>query len=172
MVGKETLPDDKILEALYVSQMTPLYRYFFYHVGNMQDAEDLVSITLYRAIANHARFDAQKGTLAAWVFGVARHVLRDNQRRRTGLTLPHLPLVDTQSSPELQVIQDEATMLLHQRIHKLPANQREALTLRYFGDLHIHEIAALLRKSDPAVKMLLQRGLANLRCQYHHGGER
>ncbi len=47
-----------------------------------------------------------------------------------------------------------------------PSSQREALTLRYFGALHIAEIATVLGRSEGAVKLLIHRALTTLRDQY------
>jgi RNA polymerase sigma-70 factor (ECF subfamily) len=45
----------------------------------------------------------------------------------------------------------------------LPRDQREALTLRYLGDLSYEEIAAQLGKSNDAVRQICHRGLVALR---------
>lgn len=45
----------------------------------------------------------------------------------------------------------------------LPDRQREALTLRFYGDLATDDIAALLDVRPATVRSLLHRGLATLK---------
>jgi RNA polymerase sigma-70 factor, ECF subfamily len=48
----------------------------------------------------------------------------------------------------------------------LPDIYREALTLRFFGELSYEEIAAILDESLSNVKMRVLRGLAQLRRKW------
>jgi RNA polymerase sigma factor (sigma-70 family) len=47
-------------------------------------------------------------------------------------------------------------------LHKLPSRQREVLVLRYYCDLDVAEIAAMLRIGPSAVRSTMSRGLAAL----------
>lgn len=153
--------------ATYRAQVVPLYRYFYQHTGNAADAEDLTAATIGKALAGLHSY-AGRGTLAAWLFGIARHTLQDFQRRGTTLALDAMAasLTDAAPLPEQHAVARERWGDLHARIRGIPANQREALTLRYFGALPIAEIAVLLDRSDGAVKLLIHRALTTLRAQY------
>lgn len=154
--------------ASYRTYAVPLYRYFYQHTGNAADAEDLTAVTIGKALASLASY-AGRAPLAAWLFGIARHTLHDFQRRQGNtVTLDDvaLSLADATPLPEQSVVAQERWDDLHARIRRLPANQREALTLRYFGALPIAEIALVLDRSDGAVKLLIHRALTTLRAQY------
>lgn len=167
LIAASETADEGDLVALYISQITPLYRYFLHHVRNVQDAEDLTSATLYEALIGRRQFDPARGTFGAWIFGIARHVLYDAQRRHwSHAAAPAPPLYREIPPLDVQLIEDEATTLLHRRVQELPLGQKEAVSLRYFGGLRVKEIATLLARSEAAVKMLLQRGIANLRDRY------
>ncbi len=154
--------------ASYRTYAVPLYRYFYQHIGNAADAEDLTATTISKALAGLASY-AGRAPLAAWLFGIARHTLHDFQRHR-GTSVPladaDASLADATPLPEQSVVAQERWGDLHARIRRLPANQREALTLRYFGALPIAEIALVLDRSDGAVKLLIHRALTTLRAQY------
>lgn len=155
--------------ARYHGYVAPLYRYFYGHVGNAAEAEDLVASTIAKALRGLSSY-AGRGTLAAWLFGIARNTLRDYQRhRRTTFTLSALAplLADTQPLPEQRVERQEQVDHLLTCIGALPINQREALTLRYFGELPLAEIARVMNRSEGAVKLLIHRALTALRDQYH-----
>ena len=47
----------------------------------------------------------------------------------------------------------------------LPSERAEAITLRIFGDLRMADVARVMGKSEAAVKMLVSRGLADLRAR-------
>jgi len=154
--------------ATYRAHAVPLFRYFYQHTGNAADAEDLTAATVGKALVSLPSY-AGRGTLAAWLFGIARHTLLDFQRRR-GNSVPladaDASLADAMPLPEQSVVAQERWDDLHARIRGLPANQREALTLRYFGALPIAEIGRVLNRSDGAVKLLIHRALTTLRAQY------
>jgi len=154
--------------ALYCSYVTPLYRYFYHVLNNVQDAEDLTASTINKALLSLEGYRGE-GEIGAWLFSIARHTLRDFQRRqRPSLDVAVLtpPPIDPSPSPELQVLQAEQVALLHHLIRQLPDDQREAIRLRYFGALRTAAIAAVLHRSEGATRLLIHRGLTALRQQY------
>ncbi len=159
--------------ASYHTYVAPLYRYFSQHTGNAADAEDLTAATIVAALAS-LRSYAGRAPLAAWLFGIARHTLHDFQRRRSpavALDVLAASLADATPLPEQSAVAREQWDDLHAHIRALPTNQREALTLRYFGGLPIAAIAVVLNRSEGAVKLLIHRALTTLRTQYRQEGQ-
>jgi hypothetical protein len=64
------------------------------------------------------------------------------------------------------VLESERTHQLRELLQQLPADQREALLLRFCGELGIGEIAARMGRSAGAIKMLIHRAVARLRERY------
>jgi RNA polymerase sigma factor (sigma-70 family) len=54
-------------------------------------------------------------------------------------------------------------------LQQLPPRQRAALVLRFCEDLSEHEVAAILRTSEKAVRSLVGRGLGTLRVSLEKG---
>jgi len=161
--------DADMFVALCMAQVTPLYRYFVHQIGNVHDAEDLMATTVSKALASITRFDPASGTFAAWLFGIARHTLRDFQRRQrpvSDIAMVSAPLIDSAPALDMQIVRIEEATLLLARVRQLPTGQREALTLRYFGALKAAEIARVLGRSEGAVRLLIHRALTTLRGQY------
>jgi hypothetical protein len=75
-------------------------------------------------------------------------------------------LADPAPPPEAQAVRSEEVRQLHALLADLPADQRAALVLRFFGDLSIDEIAALMGRSAGAIKMLIHRAITTLRERY------
>src|SRR5262249_21131885 len=151
--------------------VTPVYRYLYQHVRNPHDAEDLTATTFSRALATLGRYE-ERGSFAAWLFSVARHTLSDfRRRRRTHVDVDTIApaLVDPAPPPAAQVVQAEQAHVLPALIAQLPADQREALVLRIYAGLSTTEVAAVLDRSEGAVKMLVHRAVTRLRDAYDRG---
>jgi RNA polymerase sigma-70 factor (ECF subfamily) len=156
---------------MYRKHASSVHTYFYHHVGNIQDAEDLTATAFSKALASFAGYQTARGSRAAWLFGIARNCLRDHWRRARGLerfqpdVLQRLQpdIADRQPSPEMHVLSAERALALGQAIQRLPSDQREALSLRFFGGLQTADVAAVLGKSEGAVRMLLYRAVVKLR---------
>jgi RNA polymerase sigma-70 factor (ECF subfamily) len=53
---------------------------------------------------------------------------------------------------------------LRELVQHLSTDQREVVLMRYAADLTVTEIAQALRKREPAIRMLLHRGLRKLKA--------
>jgi RNA polymerase sigma-70 factor (ECF subfamily) len=75
---------------------------------------------------------------------------------------PHLAM---ESSPSQRVLAGEQAVLLAQSLEELPADQREAVRLRFLEGCSLAEIAERLSRSREAAAGLLKRGLFQLRSR-------
>jgi RNA polymerase sigma-70 factor (ECF subfamily) len=160
--------DEVAFAARYQTYAVPMYRYFYQQVGNQHDAEDLTSTTFSKALASLGRYNEQ-GNFASWLFSIARHTLRDYQRGlRPQIDMEEIApmLSDNAPQPEAQALQTEQNSTLRRLIQQLPADQQEALALRFFGELRTAEVAAVLGRSEGAIKMLVHRAVSTLRGYY------
>jgi RNA polymerase sigma-70 factor (ECF subfamily) len=149
---------------LYRRHLARVYRYHIAHVGNVKDAEDLTSQTFMAALEGIGSFRGN-GSFAAWIMGIA------SKKRlmffRSGK--PEVPL-DTAAqypSPELPTDKAASQRLqiesISRALRQISADRTEALILIYFGGLSNAEAGQVLNKSEAAVKMLVSRGLQDLR---------
>jgi RNA polymerase sigma-70 factor (ECF subfamily) len=153
--------------ALYRRYADAVYRYHVRHVGDHDEAEDLTAATFDRALAAFDRYHEQ-GSAAAWLLAIARHARLDHQRRRrpqVGLA-EAAAVADAGPSPDERVLRAEAAGELRRVVAALPADQQEAVALRFFAGLSTAEAAAVLGRSEGAVKMLVHRAVAALRGRY------
>lgn len=140
-----------------------MYRYFYHQVGHVQDAEDLTTATFITALRRFAQYQPELGSLPAWLFGVAYNCMRDHRRRSRSVEALPLEVPDPRPQPDRHLLAAERAAALHAAMGKLSADQRDALALRYFGELRTSEVAAVLGRSDAAVKMLVHRAVMTLR---------
>jgi len=151
---------------LYHRHMTRVYRYHMAHVGNVKDAEDLTSQTFMAALEGIRSFRGT-GSFAAWILGIAsRKRLMFFRRNGTG---PQVPLDSALHYPSPDLPTDKAASQrlqlesVSRALKQISADRAEALILTYFSGLSHAETARVLDKTEAAVKMLVSRGLQDLR---------
>ncbi len=133
-----------------------LLRYCFAQVGPAR-AEDCFQDSMLAALRAYSGLrDAD--SIRPWLFAIAARKAVDMHRARTRTpdSTDQLDgLVATMPPPH-----DES---LQSRITSLPEKQRQAVTLRYFGDLSHKEIAAIMDTSEEAARRNVFEGLNRLR---------
>lgn len=163
--------DRRNFGALYERYATSLYRYALHQTGSPQEAEDLVSSTMLAALEAWNRFDPSRGSLAGWLFGIARHKLAQHRRlrRRLERLLRHVVRVSGQASVDNPGPETEDILALREALHHLAPNDQEVIVLRYGAGLSTREIADALAISEAAVRVRLTR--ARHRLKRELGGE-
>lgn len=164
--------DDPSLAVLYQRFAPVLFAYLYRHTSSREDAEDLL-LEVFLAALEHTGFailsaKEQEG----WLWSVTRNKMVDHYRRaarRPGVQLD-LVLDDLyerdEYAPEYVLLRHEEYAHLRAQIAQLPELQREVLRLRFANDLHCNEIAAVLHKSEGAIRMVLSRTMKLLRAVY------
>lgn len=137
---------------LYERYLARVYRYMLSRCGSRDEAADLTQIVFTRAYDNLARYRPGRAPFAAWLFRIARNAAADaHRRRRTTVSWDGLPEALTAANGA----QPDAI-----------AEKRELLALRFASDLSSREIAAVVGKSEAAVKKQLTRTIAQLKEYY------
>ncbi len=155
--------DPSTFGSLYESYRLPVYRYLRARTRSEEDALDLAAATFERAFASLSSFRARDGGIQAWLFRIARNAAIDAHRR-------HRPTVDlADADAHLGRIAVQADRIEGERVEmldlvaRLPADQGEALLLRYASGLTAREIGFVIGKREGAVQKQIERGLAALR---------
>ncbi len=153
--------------AWYAAHGAAVYRYLRYQLPSADLADELAAETFFRAVRAAARFDPARGSAEAWLFRIARNVLRDHRRagrRRRWVSLGTLrDLVADAPSPEERLLLEEEVRELLAALAELGERDRTVLSLRYGGDLDTREIARILGVREAAVRTRIWRALGRLR---------
>jgi RNA polymerase sigma-70 factor (ECF subfamily) len=157
--------DGAAFVPLYMRHRSAVYRYLRTRTTNGDDAADLTALTFERAFVAISRYRPGGAGVRAWLFGIARNASIDHGRRRLAVPPPDRP-PDSAEGPEARLVADEAAAELRQRVAALPADQREAIVLRFAAGLTAREIGAVLGKTEAASQKLVSRGLAALKEAY------
>ena len=158
--------DTDAFAELYRRHVTSVYRYHMAHIGNVNDAEDLTSQTFMAALEGIRSYRGT-GSFAAWIMGIASRKRALFFRKRK----PEVPLeaalhIPTPSLPtDIAAARHLQIELVHLALKHISPERAEALILCFFGGLKPAEAGRILKKSESAVKMLISRGLNDLRTR-------
>jgi RNA polymerase sigma-70 factor, ECF subfamily len=146
-----------------------VYRYHLAHTGNVKDAEDLTS-QMWMAALEGIRSFRGTGSFAAWIMGIASRKRLMFFRGRK----PEVPLEAVLHIPSPSLTPDkEANQRLQMEtvshvLRFISPDRAEAVILSFFGGLSNLEISRVLNKTEAAVKMLISRGVQDLRERTSH----
>ncbi|MFT4082834.1 MAG: sigma-70 family RNA polymerase sigma factor [Nocardioides sp.] len=158
--------DTEAFGALYDHYHRAVYRFLFYRTRSVTLAEDLTSETFFRALRSMTGFRWQGKDFVAWLMTIARNLATDHFKAgRTRLEMATEDMGqhdDATDGPESIVMSQVTNSLLLESLAELPAEQRDCIVLRFLQGMSIAETAAVLDRSDGAVKQLQLRGIRNL----------
>jgi len=163
-LARRALSDVSAFSELYRRNITRVYRYHIAYSGNVKDAEDLTSQTFIAALEGIRSFRGT-GSFAAWIMGIASKkrlmYFRGNR--------PEIPLDEALHYPSPDLPTDKAATQrlqlesVSRALRQISPDRAEAISLSYFGGLSNSEVSRVMNRGEAAVKMLISRGLQDLR---------
>ena len=167
----------RVFGELYDVYYPRIYGYCFRITADHALAADITAETFLKAFQHIGAFRWRGISISSWFFRIATNELNQYFRKRT--YSPEL-LIDLsgydpaswdnrhalghESNETIQKI-DAYQEFEHIRnlLLALPAKYRQPIALRFFEELSIKEVAAILGKKEGTVKSLLSRGLDKLK---------
>jgi|SRR3989338_80322 len=168
MISKEQFTD------IYTQYVDKIYRFIFIKVNSPEVAQDLTSET-FTKILEHFKRNSEGGSHVenpgAFLYGAARNVVYDYYRQKGK---SHVLLSDENSfildkeSPDhyradYAVSKEDNSRQIRNALSKMSDDYRELLTLRYIEDMSAKEISEILKKPQGTIRVMLHRGLKELR---------
>jgi len=158
--------DKEAFGLLFDHYHPSVYRFVFYRTRSQQVAEDLASETFFRALRSMNNFRWQGKDFGAWLMTIARNLTTDHfkaGRTRLETATEDMGLHDDATEgPETAVLAQLTNEILLQCLQQLPKEQQECLVMRFLQSMSIAETAAVLERSEGAIKQLQLRGVRNL----------
>ena len=164
---------DRVFEAMFEDHRDRLFSTALRLTGRRSDAEDLTAEAFLRAYRSLSGFDPERIERLqprAWLSTILVNEWRN--QLRTASRRPVLAAAGTVTEPDLEdgrpgvevlaECRDDGRVLASMLV-RLPERQREAVVLRYIGDLPISEIAEVMGCPTGTVRSHISRGLASLR---------
>lgn len=156
LLGKIAKGDPAAWNTLVEGVSDRLFRAACLLCRNDRDAEDAVQETFLRFAQSLSRFRGDS-SIYTWLYGILLNVVRQERRVFARLVLTNEPPEGEATDPDSGSGMDRqavATALLS-AMRRLTPEHRVVLTLRYYEQLPVHEIASRLGISPGTVKSRL-----------------
>ncbi len=176
ILSAETLPatlararagDEEAFRRIFETYYRPLCAFVYGMIGNRAEAEDLVQETLVRACR---KLDSMRDDrrLSAWLFGIARNVVREARRGRAGLpgTVSLDEIADRRDpggGPNGPVMSGELRRAIGDALAGLPEGMREVFVLKVLLGMRYREIGRVTGSSVGKLKTDLHRARLQVR---------
>lgn len=143
-----------LIEKLMVEHSNDLKRTAYVMLGDEQLSEDVTQETFISFYKNHHRFRGESSH-KTYLYRILLNHIKMHWRKRTPQTLDSL----IENSAVL-VFEDLLVNVLdlQSALRLIKDTYREVITLHYFNEYSIEEIATILDLSNSNVKMRLKRG--------------
>ncbi len=157
---------------LYISR---IYRFIFFKVNSVSDAQDLTS-EVFLKLWQYIRDGKKIENLNAFIYMIARNSVIDFYRQRSRRDEKE-ELIEENNPPRIiderndlasqQAISSEVSAML-KGLENLKDEYKEVIVLRYLDELSITEISDVLNKSKGSVRVLIHRALNVLKQTVGH----
>ncbi len=161
--------DENAFTTLYRRRQGAIYRFALQMSGCPAVAEDVTQEVFIRMICDPHNYNESRGTVAAYLYGIARNQVLRRLRREQN----HMQIDDEEtavvpesliaaSDPLGDLTRSEAIESLRQAVLALPEHYREAVILCDLHEMSYQESASALGCSVGTIRSRLHRGRALL----------
>jgi RNA polymerase sigma-70 factor (ECF subfamily) len=162
---------------LYDRYYPKIFGYVLRRTANLEVAQDITSETFFNALRKLWQFRWRNVSFSSWLYKIATNEVNQYFRKAEYKKSASLEELQEQGfepisshNPESELIEAQEKLKQHQdfleiqvKIVRLPAKYQEVITLRFFEQKQIKEIAEILGKKEGTVKSLLHRAVEKLR---------
>ncbi len=135
------------------------YRLAYSYTKNKEDALDVVQESAYKAIRDCSKVE-NPAYLPTWIYRIVINTAVDLLRKQqkdsscTGIPEERCGREDIYRDPDLE-----------NALNSLNQTEKTIITLRYFEDLRLEDVARIMNLNQNTVKAKLYRGLKKLRAK-------
>lgn len=159
-------------DAVYQEELSRVYNFFRYRVGNAATAEDLTSLAFEKAWRARQRYRRDRAAVSTWLLAIARNVAIDHFRQaRIEVPIGEADAApDAVETPEASAVRRSDLRRLETLLGGLPPRERELLALKFGAGATNRAIAKITGLSESNVGTILHRTIAGLRAAWDTGG--
>jgi RNA polymerase sigma-70 factor, ECF subfamily len=157
--------DQAAFAEIYTRHHGAIYAYLYCRVHDVHTAEDLAGEVFLRLVEKIDAFTYRGRPILAWLYTIARNLLIDYRRQqaKAGTVPLEERLAVGDASPTAAAERNLSQDCLLRSLQHLTEEQQRVILHKLLEDRSTAEVAALLGKSEGAVKALQHRALAALR---------
>jgi RNA polymerase sigma-70 factor (ECF subfamily) len=166
--------DEEAFRSIYQRCQGPIYRFVLHMTGRVFIAEDVTQEVFMTLIQGPVHFDASRGSLPAYLFGMGRKLLLrrlESDKVFVSLVQPDepgdahgngFPRARNETHPQLvtmpvDLLRHQQIARVKQAIHSLPAHYREIVVLCDLSDMSYEDAARILDCAVGTVRSRLHR---------------
>ena len=164
LAARMALGDEQAFVTLFRRYQGPVYRFVRQMGGSADTAEDVTQEVFIALMESSGRFDAERGSLKVYLYGIARNLLRRRIRKQT--THPEVELDQLlETTPAAATAPDaladleraEALTSLRRAIVSLPPHYREVIVLCELHELRYEDAALIVNCPLGTIRSRLSR---------------
>ena|SRR5579859_7612616 len=163
LISRIRTGDEEALAALHDRYASVVYSVALRVLGDTTQAEDILQEIFIQLWRNPQRFDANRGSLGAWLAVIARHRAIDQLRRRRPETDVEDVIISVDTRLEQTTDRNMAIAKVRAAVEHLPPEQRQPLELAFFQGLTHSEIASKTGEPLGTIKTRIRTALLALR---------
>lgn len=152
------LPLEPRASDIALDELELVYAFIYARVGNRADAEDLTQQVALKAIPR-LRQGAPASAIRGYLFATARSVLGGFWSTRLGLSEAELREDLAMPPPPAEPPSEEGIQTVQQILAQLSDNYRRVLELRFLYGYSLKEVAAEMKSTVGAIKVMQLRAL-------------
>ena len=154
LYGRLRKGDRMAFAELYDRRSTPLHRYVTHISGSHSTAEEVTHDVFLRLIKGNSSFDDRRGTLEAYLYGMARNLVRV-MRRHQSVEASGEPAAEHNILGDL--IRNERMTALHAALRELPEVYRDAVILCDLEERSYEDVARMMACPVGTIRSRLHR---------------
>jgi RNA polymerase sigma-70 factor (ECF subfamily) len=156
-------------EALYRKWLKPVYRYFYFRLGNVKDAEDLTAQVFLNAYQDLPRYRS-RGAFSAWLFTIAHarlvdHYRRDGRKAAREVSIEQLEIPISAADLPAQAAQKGEIEQVFALLKGLTEKEQTLIRLRFMAELSYKEIGQVLHCKEDTARKSVSRLLERIKKQ-------
>jgi len=165
LIERAKAGDARAFGLLYEAYLDAIYRYVYFRVSDVAEAEELTDDVFVRAWEALPDYEIQPGRFSPWLYRIAHNLVVDHYRRRTlqEETQPLFAVKESLPSVEEMVGKKQAVARAVNAVNRLSQLEQSVLLLRFVEQLPYREIAEIVGKSEGACRVIQYRALGTLR---------
>lgn len=158
----EAKKNDQSFIKLYETYLGKIYKYIYYRVNSREEAEDLTSDVFHSALRSLPKFNLEKGSFLAWLYTIAHNKVIDYYKKSSKKDLNLADFESQLESPDLSSKEHNREYLrvqVAQVLGELRPRYQQIISLKFFSELTLGEIAKIMNCKAENVSVLLFRAL-------------
>ncbi len=163
----------KQFSRIYDKYIEKIYRFIFLKIGSQEIAQDLTSDTFLRGWkafqkAQDPKNDYQIENTQAFLYQIARNSIADHYRKKGKIKIVSIEdkaIIDFSVDLKKKAILSSDMNTIRLALNNLNENYQNVIIWRYLDGFSTAEVAQIMNKSEPAIRVLLHRALKSLKDQ-------